>query len=210
MNKFTVHRGKSVPLYQPNIDTDQIVPKKFLLSVGRTGFDRALFYDWRFNSDGSPKESFVLNNPKYSGATVLIAGANFGCGSSREHAPWALAEYGFRAVIAPGFADIFYNNCFKTGILPVILDEEVVLELVNKTAREAEYFLTVDLESKKVSDEYDFKINFEVDDFRRECLLKGLDDIELTLQYEAEITEFENRRISRNFLDTGNAAKIYN
>ncbi len=197
MNKFTKHTGKCVPIFQPNIDTDQIVPKKFLLRVERTGFDEALFYDWRFNSDGSPKADFVLNDPKYDGATILLAGVNFGCGSSREHAPWALAEYGFRVIIAPSFADIFYNNCFKTGLLPVVLDEKIVKDLVEKTNESDEFYLETDLENKTITGAGNLKINFEVDDFRRYCLLDGLDDIELILQNEAKIKEYENRTAFR-------------
>ena len=189
MNKFTTHTGKTVALYQPNIDTDQIIPKQFLKRIERTGYGEFLFYDWRFNTDGSEKSDFVLNQPQYKDASILIAGANFGCGSSREHAPWSLEDYGFRVVIASAFADIFYNNCFKTGILPVVLSEETVAELVEKSNKN--YQLTVDLENKTVTDNQGFQASFEIDAFRRHCLLNGLDDIGLTLQNEAQISEFE-------------------
>jgi 3-isopropylmalate/(R)-2-methylmalate dehydratase small subunit len=183
MQKFTTHSGLAVPLYQANIDTDQIVPKKFLLRVERAGFGEALFYDWRFNPDGSPKEDFVLNNPKYQGGSILLGGKNFGCGSSREHAPWALEDYGFRVIIASAFADIFYNNCFKVGLLPIILPDEKVGELVKKAETISGYQLTVDLENQRVTDNQGFEAGFAVDEFRKYCLLNGLDDIGLTLQH---------------------------
>ena len=189
MNKFTTHFGKTVALYQPNIDTDQIIPKQFLKRIERTGYGEFLFYDWRFDADGTLKSDFVLNDPKYQDASILIAGANFGCGSSREHAPWSLEDYGFRVVIASAFADIFYNNCFKTGILPVILNEETVAQLAEKS--DGNYELTVDLENQTITDNRGFQTNFEVDAFRRHCLLNGLDDIGLTLQNETKISEFE-------------------
>lgn len=195
MKKFETFTGKCVPLYEQNIDTDQIVPKKFLLRVERTGFDVALFHDQRFNDDGTLKSGFILNDPKYTGASILITGANFGCGSSREHAPWALAEYGFRAVIAPSFADIFYNNCFKIGLLPIILEKSFVKSLVQKTKEMDEYKLTVDLENQKVFDREEFSGNFKVNKFRKYCLINGLDDIDLTLLHENKITEFEKSRV---------------
>lgn len=194
MNKFTTHSGLAVPLYQANIDTDQIIPKQFLKSIKRTGFGANLFNDWRFISDGTPNEDFVLNKPKYEGASVLLAGKNFGCGSSREHAPWALEDYGFRVVIASAFADIFYNNCFKIGLLPIILPEEKVAELVKKAETFEDYQLSIDLENQKVIDEYGFEIEFPVDDFRKYCLLNGLDDIGLTLQNAEKISNYENNR----------------
>ena len=150
MKKFITHTGKTVALYQPNIDTDQIVPKQFLKRIERTGYGEFLFYDWRFDADGTVKSDFVLNNPKYKKASILIAGANFGCGSSREHAPWALEDFGFRVVVAPSFAEIFYNNCFKTGILPIVLDEKIVADLVEKSKIYENYELTVDLENRTV------------------------------------------------------------
>ncbi|HQU85164.1 MAG TPA: 3-isopropylmalate dehydratase small subunit [Pyrinomonadaceae bacterium] len=194
MNKFTKHVGLVAPLYQANIDTDQIIPKQFLKSIERTGFGQFLFYDWRFDENGVEKPDFVLNQPRYKNASILLAGKNFGCGSSREHAPWSLEDFGFRVVIASAFADIFYNNCFKVGILPVILDEEIVAELVEKTEKIENYQITVDLENCKISDEHGFEIDFSVDEFRRFCLLNGLDDIGLTLQHETAISEFENQR----------------
>lgn len=194
MNKFTKHTGLAAPLYRANIDTDQIIPKQFLKSIERTGFGQFLFYDWRFDESGVEKADFVLNQPKYKNASILLAGKNFGCGSSREHAPWSLEDFGFRVVIASAFADIFYNNCFKIGILPVILDEEIVAELAENSETIENYQLTVDLENCKISDEHGFEISFSVDEFRRYCLLNGLDDIGLTLQHENEITKFENTR----------------
>ncbi len=196
MNKFITHTGKPVALYQPNIDTDQIVPKQFLKRIERTGYGAFLFYDWRFDADGTLKSDFVLNNPKYKNASILIAGANFGCGSSREHAPWALEDFGFRAVIAPSFADIFYNNCFKTGILPIVLDEKIVADLVEKSKTYENYELTVDLENRTVFDDERFRTKFEIEAFRQEFLLHGLDDIGLTLQKESQITAFEQTRPS--------------
>ena len=194
MNKFRQHTGKTAPLYQPNIDTDQIIPKQFLKRIERTGYGEFLFYDWRFSSDGTPNDDFVLNNPKYAGASVLIAGANFGCGSSREHAPWSLADYGFRVIIAPSFADIFYNNSLKNGLLPVRLSEEKVAELVEKSVNQKNYELTIDLENQTVSDGQGFEASFEIEEFRKYCLLNGLDDIGLTLQNESKISEYENLR----------------
>ncbi len=198
MNKFTKHTGKTVALYQPNIDTDQIIPKQFLKRIERTGYGEFLFYDWRFNADGSAKSDFVLNDSKYKDASVLIAGANFGCGSSREHAPWSLTDYGFHVVIAPSFADIFYNNSLKNGLLPVVLSEEKVAELAEKSKENHE--LTVDLENRTVTDQQGFQASFEIDEFRRHCLLNGLDDIGLTLQNEAKISQYENAtKIVRGF-----------
>ena len=194
MLPFRVHTGVAAPLDHPNVDTDQIIPKQFLKRVERTGFGQFLFYDWRFSSDGSPDPSFVLNQPRYEGATVLLAGRNFGCGSSREHAPWALLDYGFRAVVAPSFADIFKNNCTKNGVLPVTLTDEQVAELVRR-ARELEgYRLTVDLELCEVRDGQGFTAPFEIDEFRRQCLLEGLDDVGLTLRHESQIRQFEEQR----------------
>jgi len=181
-------------MFQSNIDTDQILPKQFLTRIEKTGYGEFLFYDWRWNADGSPNEDFILNSPRYKNASILLAGKNFGSGSSREHAPWALSDYGFRAVIAPSFADIFYNNCFKISLLPVVLDETMVAELVDKTETIEDYSLTVDLENLKISDGRSFRTNFETDDFRRECLLNGWDDIGLTLRFEEKIGEYEKQR----------------
>jgi 3-isopropylmalate/(R)-2-methylmalate dehydratase small subunit len=194
MNPFRIHIGIAVPLDRPNVDTDQIIPKQFLKRVERTGFGEFLFYDWRFKSDGQPDPSFPLNDPRYRGASILIAGKNFGCGSSREHAPWALADYGFRVIIAPSFADIFANNCMKNGLLPVVLTDAEVAELMRLTKEVEGYQLTVDLETKSVTDTGDFSAVFQIGDFQRYCLLEGLDDISLTLQHETEIATYENKR----------------
>src|SRR5215203_6126745 len=177
MNKFTKHTGKTVPLYQPNIDTDQIIPKQFLKRIERTGYGEFLFYDWRFNADGTERVDFILNNPKYKDASVLLAGANFGCGSSREHAPWSLTDYGFQVVIAPSFADIFYNNSLKNGLLPVVLSEAQVAELAENSATSENYELIIDLKNQSVTDNQGFQTGFEIDEFRKHCLLNGLDDI---------------------------------
>jgi 3-isopropylmalate/(R)-2-methylmalate dehydratase small subunit len=192
MQKFTKHTGRTVALYQPNIDTDQIIPKQFLKRIERTGYGEFLFYDWRFRSDGTPNEEFALNQPSRKGASVLIAGANFGCGSSREHAPWSLTDFGFSVVIAPSFADIFHNNSLKNGLLPVTLSEELVATLARRSDESSEYELTVDLESQELSDETGVIAAFEIDSFRRYCMLNGLDDIGLTLRQESKIGEFES------------------
>jgi 3-isopropylmalate/(R)-2-methylmalate dehydratase small subunit len=194
MLPFRIHTGVAAPLDFPNVDTDQIIPKQFLKRVERTGFGRYLFFDWRFAPDGSPDTSFVLNEPRYAGASVLIAGRNFGCGSSREHAPWALLDYGFRAVIAPTFADIFQNNCTKNGVLPVALSEAEVAELTRRAREVDGYRLTVDLERREVRDGHGFSAAFEMDEFRRQCLLEGLDDIGLTLRHDELIRAFEDGR----------------
>jgi 3-isopropylmalate/(R)-2-methylmalate dehydratase small subunit len=194
MNKFTKHTGQTVPLYQPNIDTDQIIPKQFLTRIERTGFGEFLFYDWRFNSDGTPKTDFILNDPRYKNSSILLAGKNFGCGSSREHAPWSLKDFGFQVVIAPSFADIFYNNSLKNGLLPIALSEEQVAELVEKSEAENNYQLFIDLENQTVSDNGEFFARFEIDEFRRFCLLNGLDDIGLTLQQADQINTYEKNR----------------
>jgi len=194
MQPFRVHTGVAVPLDRANIDTDQIIPKQFLKRIERTGFGEFLFYDWRFRPDGAPETSFVLHQPRYKGASVLLAGKNFGCGSSREHAPWALADYGFRAVVAPYFADIFYNNSLKNGIVLVPLPEEQVNALLRRAESTQGYQLTVDLEKCEVRDSQGFKAPFSMDPFRRHCLLEGLDDIGLTLQHEAAIAKYEASR----------------
>jgi 3-isopropylmalate/(R)-2-methylmalate dehydratase small subunit len=195
MKPFTKHTGLVGTLDRVNVDTDQIIPKQFLKRIERTGFEDALFFDWRFNADGSPNAEFELNQPRFRGASILLTRANFGCGSSREHAPWALNDYGFRAVIAPSFADIFYNNCFKNGLLPIRLSEEQVEELFQRARATEGYQLTIDLERQTVSDDAGLEIKFEVDPFRRECLLKGLDDIGLTLQHADAINAYEARRV---------------
>jgi 3-isopropylmalate/(R)-2-methylmalate dehydratase small subunit len=194
MTPFRIHTGRAVPIDRANVDTDQIIPKQFLKRIERTGFGQFLFYDWRFRPDGTPNPEFPLNDERYRGASILIAGKNFGCGSSREHAPWALADFDFRAIIAPSFADIFANNCMKNGMLPVTLPEEEVAEVMRR-AREIEgYELTVDLEKKRVSDDRSFTASFEISEFQRYCLLEGLDDIALTLRHEADIAWFEKQR----------------
>ena len=191
MKPFRKHKGLVVPLDRVNVDTDQIIPKQFLKRIERTGFGEFLFYDWRHKRDGSKDETFVLDQPRYQGATILLAGKNFGCGSSREHAVWALADYGFRAVIAPSFADIFTNNSAKNGFLNVILGDEGVSELMRRAQQKEDYQLAVDLEQKKVYDDQGFESSFEMDDFTRHCLLEGLDDIGLTLQHEPAIAAYE-------------------
>lgn len=194
MESFTKLTGLAAPLDRVNADTDQIIPKQFLKRIERTGFGQFLFFDWRYEADGTtPNPEFELNQPQYSGAVVLITGKNFGCGSSREHAPWALADYGFKAILAPSYADIFYNNCFKNGILPVVLAEETIAMLLER-GKTAGYTMTVDLENQTVSDNQGFSQPFEVDPFRRHCLLNGLDDIGLTLQHEPDITAYESKR----------------
>ena len=187
MKSFRQHTGLVAPLDRANVDTDQIIPKQFLKRIERTGFGEFLFYDWRYLPDGTLNPSFVLNEPRYKGASILVAGKNFGCGSSREHAPWALGEYGFRVIIAPSFADIFANNCFKNGMLPIALDAVQVEELMGRTE------LTVDLERLTIEDSSGLSIPFEVSEFQRYCLLEGLDDIGLTLRHEDAIREYESR-----------------
>jgi len=194
MNKFTTVCGTAVPLLRENIDTDQIIPKQFLKRIERTGYGEFLFWDWRYAADGTPNTDFVLNDPRFSGASILIAGDNFGCGSSREHAPWSLMDHGFRVIIAPGFADIFYNNSFKNGLLPIRLDAADVAFIADAAAADPGKQFTVDLETCTVSDGSSFTRTFEVDDFRRHCLLNGLDDIGLTLRHEAAITAYESKR----------------
>jgi 3-isopropylmalate/(R)-2-methylmalate dehydratase small subunit len=175
-----------------NVDTDQIVPKQFIKWITREGYGRVLFYDWRYLGDGeTPNPEFVLNAPRYKGASVLVARANFGCGSSREHAPWAILDYGFHAILAPSFADIFYNNCFKNGILPVTLSDAQVDEIFRRVAATEGYSLTVDLQTQTVTDDAGLRFEFSVDPFRRECLLNGWDDIGLTLRVADKITDYE-------------------
>jgi 3-isopropylmalate/(R)-2-methylmalate dehydratase small subunit len=196
MNKFETIKGIAAPLDRPNVDTDQIIPKQFLKRIERTGFGEFLFFDWKYDNDGvTLNHDFELNNPQYNGAIVLIAGKNFGCGSSREHAPWALLDYGFRVIIAPSYADIFYNNCFQNGMLPIVASDEVVKELLER-AKTPGYKLTIDLVSQLIADDFGLSVPFEVDPFRRHSLLNGLDDIGLTLQHADAITAFEMRRPS--------------
>ena len=174
-----------------NVDTDQIIPKQFLKRIERSGFGQFLFFDWRLKDDGSENPDFELNRPQYRGASVLLARRNSGCGPSREHAPWALEDFGFRVLIAPSFADIFYNNCFKNGILPIVLDEATVDDLFRRANSTPGYRLTVDLQSQTITDDGGLRLPFEVAAFRRHCLLNGLDDIGLTLRHEQKIAEFE-------------------
>jgi 3-isopropylmalate/(R)-2-methylmalate dehydratase small subunit len=191
MHPFRAHIGKVAPLYRANIDTDQIIPKQFLKRIERTGFGEFLFNDWRRSAEGVPDPNFVLNQPRYSGASILVTAKNFGCGSSREHAVWALADYGFRAVIAPSFADIFANNCSKNGVLTVVLKEEEVSELGRRAQEVPDYQLNINLETCTVQDAHGLSVRFRMDDFTRHCLLEGLDDIGLTLQHDADITVYE-------------------
>jgi 3-isopropylmalate/(R)-2-methylmalate dehydratase small subunit len=191
MQPFRLHQGKVAPLDRANVDTDQIIPKQFLKRIEKTGFGEFLFYDWRRTPDGKPNAAFSLNQPRYAGASVLVTGRNFGCGSSREHAVWALANAGFRAVIAPSFADIFANNCVQNGVLTVVLGEAQVAEIARRAEQIPDYQITVDLEQKQVRDEAGFSSAFQLDDFVRHRLLEGLDDIGLTLQHEAEIAAYE-------------------
>ncbi|HZW79143.1 MAG TPA: 3-isopropylmalate dehydratase small subunit [Candidatus Deferrimicrobiaceae bacterium] len=191
MNPFRIHRGRVVPLDRVNVDTDQIIPKQFLKRIERTGFGQFLFYDWRFAADGKKNSDFILDDPRYAGASILVAGKNFGCGSSREHAVWALADFGFRAVISSSFADIFANNSTKNGFLTVRLTDAEIAELMRRAREMQDYRLTIDLEQCEVRDDRGFSAKFSVDNFVRHCLLDGLDDIGLTLQHEAEITAYE-------------------
>jgi 3-isopropylmalate/(R)-2-methylmalate dehydratase small subunit len=191
MNRFIQHKGTLTPLYRANIDTDQIIPKQFLKRIERSGYGEFLFFDWRFRSDGTPIHDFVLNDPRFSGASILVAGPNFGCGSSREHAPWSLTDHGFRLVIAPSFADIFYNNSLKNGLLPIVLPEPTVIELARRAEADPNYTVTVDLESQTVTDGDGNVGEFEIDPFRKHCVLNGLDDIALTLEHVEKIAEYE-------------------
>jgi 3-isopropylmalate/(R)-2-methylmalate dehydratase small subunit len=191
MRAFTQHTGLVLPMDRSNVDTDQLMPKQFLKRIERTGFGQFLFFDWRFLDDGTPNPEFELNRPEYAGATILLARKNFGCGSSREHAPWGLDDYGFRVIIASSFADIFYNNCFKNGLLPIRLSEAQVEDLFARAAKYPGYKLTVDLEANAITDDHGLRVPFEIDAFRRHSLLNGLDDIGLTLVHEAKITAYE-------------------
>jgi len=191
MQPFTKHTGLVAVMDRADVDTDQIIPKQFLKRIERAGYEEFLFFDWRYLEDGSDNPDFELNRPEVQGASILVARRNFGCGSSREHAVWALENYGFRVVIAPSFADIFFNNCFKNGVLPIKLSEGTVDSIFQDFRLEPGYRLTVDLERRTITDESGLLIEFEVDDFRRHCLLHGLDDIALTLQHEDKIAAYE-------------------
>lgn len=205
MQKFTIHEGLVAPLDRENVDTDAIIPKQFLKSIKKTGFGPNLFDEWRYLDHGEPgmdpasrkpNPDFVLNQPRYQGASILLARKNFGCGSSREHAPWALEQYGFRALIAPSFADIFFNNCFKNGLLPIVLPENIVDRLFDEVAAFPGYELTIDLPRQVVVRPQGEEIPFEVNAFRKYCLLNGLDDIGLTLRHADKIREYEARRLA--------------
>ncbi|MBM4139462.1 MAG: 3-isopropylmalate dehydratase small subunit [Nitrospira sp.] len=194
MHAFTKMTGLVAPLDRVNVDTDQIIPKQFLKTIKRTGLRDGLFFDWRKRKDGSPDPEFFLNQARYQGAAILLTRDNFGCGSSREHAPWALLDQGFRCVIAPSFADIFYNNCFQNGILPVVLKGDEVLSLMIEVTETMGYALTVDLGQQTVTTLRGTAYRFDIDPFRKDCLYRGLDSISLTLQYETAITAYEQRR----------------
>lgn len=205
MDKFVVHKGLVAPIDRENVDTDAIIPKQFLKSIRKTGFGPNLFDEWRYTDAGwvgkpqeerKPNPDFVLNQPRYQGASVLLARKNFGCGSSREHAPWAIQQYGFRALIAPSFADIFFNNCFKNGLLPIVLPEPQVAKLFDEVSAFPGYQLTVDLERQVIVKPDGSELTFDVQPFRKYCLLNGFDDIGLTLRYADKIKAFEAERIA--------------
>jgi 3-isopropylmalate/(R)-2-methylmalate dehydratase small subunit len=191
MQPFRVHKGRAAPLNRANVDTDQIIPKQFLKRIERTGFGEFLFYDWRRGKDGELDSTFVLNQPRYSGASILVAEKNFGCGSSREHAVWALEDFGFRVVIAPSFADIFANNCVQNGVLTVVLPEQQVVDILARADKIPNYELTVNLENLTLKDEHGFLATFQVEESTRHRLLNGLDEIGLTMQHESEIASYE-------------------
>ena len=193
MEALTVHTGTALPFDYINVDTDQIIPKQFLKRIERSGFGEFLFFDWRYNDDESINKDFILNQECYSTASILVAGANFGCGSSREHAPWALLDYGFKVIIAPSFADIFKNNCYKNGILPVVLEVEVVEVLMREIEANENYHLTVNLENQQVETPNDQTYKFDVGDFEKYCMLNGLDEIGWTLQFESLISQYETK-----------------
>ncbi|RJE90100.1 3-isopropylmalate dehydratase small subunit [Paenibacillus sp. 1011MAR3C5] len=197
MEPFKQLTGIVAPVDRVNVDTDAIIPKQFLKRIERSGFGQFLFFEWRFHESGEVNADFEPNKPRYQGASVLISRANFGCGSSREHAPWAILDYGFKVIIAPSYADIFYNNCFKNSILPIKLSEEQVEDLFQRTAKHEGYKLNVDLEKKKLTDEYGLDLSFELDEHRRQFLLQGLDDIGLTLQHEDKISAYEQKHVAR-------------
>ena len=205
MQKFAVHKGLVAPMDRENVDTDAIIPKQFLKSIRKTGFGPNLFDEWRYLDKGEPGQDpaarkpnpdFVLNEPRYAGASILLARKNFGCGSSREHAPWAIEQYGFRALIAPSFADIFFNNCFKNGLLPIVLPETTVARLFDEVAAFPGYELSIDLERQVIVEPQGNQIPFDVQPFRKYCLLNGLDDIGLTLRHKDKITQFEAQRLA--------------
>ncbi|WP_067839935.1 3-isopropylmalate dehydratase small subunit [Amphibacillus sediminis] len=194
MEPIKQHSGLVYPLNRANVDTDQIIPKQFLKRISRQGFGQFLFYNWRFDEKDQPRKDFSLNSPKYSHASILVGGENFGCGSSREHAPWALQDFGFRVIIAPSFADIFFNNCTKNGILPIVLKETETQQLI-KNAEATDYQLTVDLTTNKVYDQNGFEASFDLAEYPRQMLLNGWDEISVTLTHADKITEFEKSHI---------------
>jgi len=195
MEPFVSLNAKLAPLNRVNVDTDQIIPKQFLKRVERTGFGQFLFNDWRFMPDGSENKDFILNQEEYSAAEILVSGRNFGSGSSREHAPWALQDYGFKCIIAPSFGDIFFSNCFQNGVLPVVLPEDTVAQIIENSENDPEYRINIDLESQRVWDENEEVVaEFSIEPFRRHCMLNGLDDIGLTLEDETDISVFESGR----------------
>ena len=195
MEPFVSLNAKLAPLNRVNVDTDQIIPKQFLKRVERTGFGQFLFNDWRFMPDGSENKDFILNQEEYSAAEILVSGRNFGCGSSREHAPWALQDYGFKCIIAPSFGDIFFSNCFQNGVLPVVLHEDTVAQIIENSENDPEYRINIDLESQRIWDENEEVVaEFSIEPFRRHCMLNGLDDIGLTLEDETDISVFESGR----------------
>jgi 3-isopropylmalate/(R)-2-methylmalate dehydratase small subunit len=195
MEKFIKHTGLVAPLDRVNVDTDQIIPKQFLKRIERTGFGKFAFFDWRYLEDGVPNPDFILNSPKFSGASILVTGPNFGSGSSREHAPWALYEYGFKVIISTSFADIFRNNCMQNGIITVVLNTKEVDKIMSNSIRIPNYKLTVNLENQNLEDNIDFSANFDFDPFRKDSILKGLDDIGITLQHADKISKYESKNI---------------
>lgn len=205
MQKFTVHTGMIMPLDRENVDTDAIIPKQFLKSIKKTGFGSNLFEEWRYldpydpnklQNQRQPNPDFVLNFPRYKHASILLTRKNFGCGSSREHAPWAIEQYGFRCLLAPSFADIFFNNCFKNGLLPIVLSEAYIEQLFQATLKTEGYALTVDLAQQTITQPNGASLNFEVQAFRKECLINGWDDIALTLRHKDKIATFEKKRLA--------------
>ena len=203
MEPFKKQTGIVVPLDRVNVDTDQIIPKQFLKLVERTGFGRYLFNDWRFQPDGTPKTDFVLNQPRYKGGKILLARENFGCGSSREHAVWALADYGFKALIAPSYADIFYNNCFKNGVLPITLNEPTISQLFDEVEKQESFSLQVDLQKETIRKSDGVELGFKIDEFRRKCMLEGLDDISLTTLHEEKIRAYEQKLAPFQVINVG-------
>lgn len=195
MEPFVTHQGKVAGMDRNNVDTDQIIPKQFLKSIERTGFGKYAFFDWRFEADGSPNPDFELNRKENEGATILVVNENFGCGSSREHAPWALHDYGFKAILAPSFADIFYNNCLKNGLLPIVLEKRVI-EYLLKEANDAEYQCTISLEEQTIVDSKGYKAEFTIDSYWKEMLINGWDEIDKTLSYDQQIKEYELKKVN--------------